>query len=75
MGRLDRNEQGRWRLQDIDVRIHTPGTAPDKPRQMERCLGLFEDYCVVTASVRRGIPVRVEVIGPDGERLFVGGED
>ena len=74
-GRLGRNEQGRWRLQDIGVRIHAPTTAAEKPRHMDRCLGLFEDYCVVTASVRRGIPVRVEVVGPDGESLFVGGED
>jgi organic hydroperoxide reductase OsmC/OhrA len=27
-----------------------------------RCLKLFEDYCVVTQSVRAGVPVEVEVI-------------
>lgn len=73
--RLGRNEQGRWRFRDIDVRIHAPATADDKPPQMDRCLALFEDYCIVTASVRRGIPVRVEVVGSDGARLFLGGEE
>jgi hypothetical protein len=36
---------------------------------LPRCLDLFEDFCVVTASVRQGIPVTVEVVGPAGEVL------
>jgi hypothetical protein len=28
---------------------------------MERCVQLFEDYCVVTQSVRAGLDVSVEV--------------
>lgn len=28
-----------------------------------RCLGIFEDFCIVKESVRQGIPVSVEVTG------------
>lgn len=72
--RLGRNERGRWRLRDIAVRIHAPAPADGDPAKLERCLGLFEDYCIVTAAVRSGIPVKVEVVGANGESLFVGGD-
>jgi hypothetical protein len=28
---------------------------------VSRCLGLFEDFCIVTESVRQGVRVDVEV--------------
>jgi hypothetical protein len=28
---------------------------------MRRCLELFQDFCIVTESVRQGIPVSVDV--------------
>ena len=30
--------------------------------RVPRCLALFEEFCVVTASVRRGVPTTVEVV-------------
>jgi N-acetylglucosamine malate deacetylase 2 len=54
-----RNEKGRLRVGDISVSIH-PAIAGDTSR-IGRCLQLFEDYCVVTESVRRGLPVAVQV--------------
>jgi hypothetical protein len=35
---------------------------------MQRCLELFEDFCVVTQSVRAGINVEVDVEPTAGER-------
>jgi hypothetical protein len=32
-------------------------------------LASFEDYCTVTASVRAGIPVEVQVVDGTGKRL------
>jgi len=55
-----RNEQGRLRIGRIKVEIEPKFDAADGPK-IERCLGLFEDYCVVTQSVRKGIDVSVAV--------------
>jgi hypothetical protein len=38
--------------------------------RVRRCFGLFEDYCVVTAGVRNGIPVSVVIVDPSGEELY-----
>lgn len=59
-GTIVRDEHGRRRVGDIAVRIEPEVAEADRPR-MQRCLGLFEDYCVVTQSVRRGIDVGVSV--------------
>lgn len=58
--RLARNEQGRLRIAGVEVEID-PRHAPADQARLERCLGLFEDFCVVTQSVRQGIDVQVRV--------------
>lgn len=58
--RIERNEKGRLRIAGIDVHID-PGTVPEDAAKLERCLGLYEDFCIVTASLRQGIPVEVHV--------------
>lgn len=59
-GTLVRNERGRLRIGEIQVRL-APEVAPEDRDRMGRCLELFEDFCIVTESVRQGIPVTVEV--------------
>jgi uncharacterized OsmC-like protein len=63
-----RNEKKRLRIGRMDVRI-TAGDELLNSKKLERCLGLFEDFCVVTASIREGIPVGVEVVNRAGECL------
>ena len=55
-----RNEQGKLRIGKIDVAIE-PKFDPAEIQKAQRCLELFEDYCVVTQSVRKGIDVSVAV--------------
>lgn len=55
-----RNEQGRMRIGKVKVEIEPKFDAADAAK-IERCLGIFEDYCVVTQSVRTGIDVSVAV--------------
>lgn len=57
---LARNERGRWRVAEIKVRIKPTVDAVDKEK-LERCRGLFEDFCIVTASIREGIKVDVKM--------------
>ena len=58
---LVRNERKRLRVGHIAVRLHPPPTLD--PRALVSCLAGFEDFCIVTESVRRGIEVRVAVDG------------
>ena len=55
-----RNEQGRYRVTGIDVEL-VPELQDHDLARLDRCERLFEDFCVVTESVRRGIPVNVTV--------------
>ncbi len=62
--RLARNELGRLRIGGVKVRIAVD-VAPEDRARIGRCMGLFEDFCVVTQSVRGGIPVDVAVEVPE----------
>lgn len=68
-GELVRNEKNRLRVGKIDVAIAVELVDGQYDR-INRCLDLFEDYCVVTASVRKGIPVAVVVTDPAGKELY-----
>ncbi len=61
-GVLARNEGGRWRIRELNVVI-SPDVAEEDRRKLERCVELFEDFCIVSQSVRQGIPVSVVVRG------------
>ena len=57
----ERNEEGYWRVKRVDVSIKVKLREPADRDRVNRCLGLFEKYCVVTGAVREGIPVDVKV--------------
>ena len=63
MARLD----GRWRIGKLDVvmQVENPDSLPHLPQALEK----FEDFCVVTQSIRSGIPVNVRVEDSQGNTL------
>lgn len=58
---MGRNEKGRLRVKNLDVQIHLEFEEKDKVR-VPRCLEIFENYCTVTSSVRKGIEVNVNYL-------------
>ncbi len=65
---IRRNERGRWRIAHVDVQLDLSGVDSGQRAAVDRCLGLFEGFCIVTAGVRQGVPVDVRV-RMDGERV------
>lgn len=63
-GRSERLD-GRLRIVHLDVQIQL-GAAGADLNNLQRVLDIFEDYCVVTQSVRHGIPVAVNVRDVNG---------
>ncbi|MBN8261053.1 MAG: OsmC family protein [Xanthomonadales bacterium] len=69
--RKERNAEGRWRIPRAEVVI----TLADKAAALEhfdRVLAQFEQFCIVTQSVRDGMAVEVSVIDADGQRYVPG---
>ena len=71
-GELVRNAKGRLRVGHLEVTMVLLGEAPQPQGRLERCLGMFEDFCVVSASVRQGIPISV-CVEHRGQRLHYSG--
>lgn len=37
--------------------------------KLERCGSMFEDYCIVTATIRQAFPIEVVVVDPRGREI------
>jgi organic hydroperoxide reductase OsmC/OhrA len=59
-GSIVRSDAGRFRIGGLRVVLQPDIAAEDRDR-MDRCLGLFEDFCIVTQSIRDGVDVEVAV--------------
>jgi organic hydroperoxide reductase OsmC/OhrA len=64
-----RNAEGRWRIPKAFVEIHL-AEGGEAHAQLERILGQFEQFCIVTQSVREGIEVEVTVKDAHGRVLL-----
>ena len=60
---IARNDEGYWRIQSIQTEI-SPTIDPEEIKKIDRCKEIFERYCIVTSSVRKGIPVKVTLNVP-----------
>ena len=57
-----RNEARRLRIGKVYV-VVDPSLDEAEAEKSARCAAIFEDYCTVTQSIRKGIPVNVTVKG------------
>jgi uncharacterized OsmC-like protein len=60
-GTMARNEKGRLRIRDVAVELRPGGIAEEDLPRLRRCMEVYEDFCIVTQSVRDGLDVRVSV--------------
>ena len=67
-----RNENGRWRIPRAEVAIRLSDAAAGL-EHFDRVLGQFEEFCIVTQSVREGMQVDVRIIDADGAEYVPGG--
>jgi uncharacterized OsmC-like protein len=63
-----RNAQNRLRIGRIGVDLHLEGVASEI-NALDRVLAQFEDFCIVTQSIRAGIEVDVRVVDRSGAAL------
>ncbi|AUB80692.1 OsmC family protein [Candidatus Thiodictyon syntrophicum] len=63
-----RNEKKRMRVSGLQIRLIVADVVKEAPR-FHRCKDLFEDFCVVSASIRAGIPMQVTVLDQAGTVL------
>ncbi|MEO6444566.1 MAG: OsmC family protein [Gemmatimonadaceae bacterium] len=59
-GEIARNDRQRLRVRSLHIELF-PEVATADAERMRGCLGVFEDFCIVTESVRKGFPVVVGV--------------
>ena len=64
-GHLERNERGRYRIAGLEVAIEMSDDT-GAIQHLDRCAEQFEDFCIVTESIRKGIPVKVKVTDAAG---------
>lgn len=60
---------GFWRITQLNVAIDAQTTALD-PAILDAAIQQFENFCLVTQSIRRGIPIHVELKNENGELLL-----
>jgi len=65
-GTVERNPQGRLRVEGMQVTVRVELEEEGSPR-VDRCLDLFQDFCTVKESIRQGIPISVVVEGVGAE--------
>ncbi len=68
-GTLARNDKGRLRVGGLDVVIRLSDPV-EKIGHFDRCVRQFEDFCIVTESIRRGIPVMVHILDGHGKVVY-----
>lgn len=69
--RRERNAQGRWRLPRAEVEIQLADPAASL-EHFDRVLAQFEEFCIVTQSVREGMQVDVRIVDAAGQAYVPG---
>ena len=58
---LARNDNNFWRVKKIDIKIKPKIENPEMRKRADQCKKLFEQYCIISESLRNGIVVDVDL--------------
>ncbi len=58
---IGQNDKGFQRVKAINVEIEPKFDSPEIKKRADQCKKMFERYCTVTAAVREGIEVNVDL--------------
>ena len=58
---LARNDKGFWRVKKIDVDILPKVDNPKMRKRVDQCKKFFEQYCIISESLRKGIEVNINL--------------
>ena len=58
---IARNDKNLWRVKKIDVKISPKIDTPELRKRANQCTKFFEQYCIISESVRNGIEVNLEL--------------
>ena len=58
---IGRNNKGFLRVKKVNVEISSKIDDLDVRKRADQCKKMFENYCTVTAAVREGIEVNVDL--------------
>ncbi len=58
---IARNDKGFWRVKKIDIIIIPKVGDPKMRKRVDQCRKFFEQYCIISESVRNGIDLNVNL--------------
>ena len=56
---IARNKKKFWRVKRIDIEILPKIDNPEIRKRVDQCKQLFEQYCIISESLRKGIEINV----------------
>ncbi|MFX1532097.1 MAG: OsmC family protein [Promethearchaeota archaeon] len=58
---IARNEKAFWRVKKIDIELNPKINTPDMRKRADQCRKFFEQYCIISESLRTGFEVNVKL--------------
>jgi uncharacterized OsmC-like protein len=58
---ITRNDKGFWRVNKIDIEMVPQIDTPEMHKRVNQCGKFFEQYCIISESLRTGFEVNVNI--------------
>ncbi len=57
-----RNEKGFWRIKKINIELQPKIDSPKMRKRAEQCQKFFEQFCIISESIKEGIEISTNLI-------------